>query len=391
MSEKDSYYLIGSALRHHIRRVILRRLSSHSTTFSELLAELGIKSGHLCYHLKAMSPLLARSQDGTYELSKDGKVAFNIMKRMEEATSPISYRLRRPQAKSILSLSLVVLCLLGLTIYEFSEMSTLRADIIGLKDELESIRDILLYSKEYTCFSALEELEPREIRINDVREMDAAQFVGPPGRLEVEAEVFGGFLYLLEVRKGGVVLEISIRFSDQFAGDKIGIVALFNEKDPSDYLYRESFSSSGTLSWSLPSPGRYLLAMNFVIESVLSNISGDTLSTLTGLRLVRTAEVPSGPISPIGLTSPSLTGTILIGSPDAASLKVICLFSQQEAQHCGGAVPFPTEWIRIGPDHRGMGLIPTVGCDLEVKVVKGGLPVSFWMTIERSCLYLDHP
>jgi hypothetical protein len=91
-AEDDTYSTIFTALKHPIRRNILRRLNTSSATYTELLNELEIENGLLTYHLESMRDLLKKKEDGSYTLSEFGKAGLSLIQRVEEP---------RTEAKSI--------------------------------------------------------------------------------------------------------------------------------------------------------------------------------------------------------------------------------------------------------------------------------------------------
>ncbi len=61
--EEDTYDKIFQALKHPIRRRILRELESQPATFTELLKSLGIDNGLLNYHLNNLNELITRVRE----------------------------------------------------------------------------------------------------------------------------------------------------------------------------------------------------------------------------------------------------------------------------------------------------------------------------------------
>ncbi len=83
-AEDDTYSTIFAALKHPIRRNILRRLSSAPISYTELLNSLDIENGLLNYHLEAMRELVKKGEDGAYSLSEYGRAGLNLIQRVEE-------------------------------------------------------------------------------------------------------------------------------------------------------------------------------------------------------------------------------------------------------------------------------------------------------------------
>jgi len=82
--EEDTYTAIFSALRHPIRRKILRMLEEAPATCTEMMNALGVETGLLNYHLESLSALLAKNEEGRYRLSGFGEAALSLTRRVEE-------------------------------------------------------------------------------------------------------------------------------------------------------------------------------------------------------------------------------------------------------------------------------------------------------------------
>ena len=85
-SEDDTYSSIFNALKHPIRRRILRILKEKPATYTEILNQLNIDNGLLNYHLENMKDLLTKNEKGRYDLSEFGRAAINLTNRIEEPT-----------------------------------------------------------------------------------------------------------------------------------------------------------------------------------------------------------------------------------------------------------------------------------------------------------------
>lgn len=82
--EAETYTLVSTALKHPIRRRILRMLGEGALTFTEMQEPLKINSAHLSYHLNAMRELLSQTESGEYFLSTFGEATLSLMHRVEE-------------------------------------------------------------------------------------------------------------------------------------------------------------------------------------------------------------------------------------------------------------------------------------------------------------------
>jgi len=86
--EEDTYNAIFSALKHPIRRKILRTLDQAPATYTEMLNTLGIETGLLNYHLESLSSLIAKNEENKYNLSDYGRAALSLTRRVEEPSAP---------------------------------------------------------------------------------------------------------------------------------------------------------------------------------------------------------------------------------------------------------------------------------------------------------------
>jgi len=82
--EEDLYTEIFSALKHPIRRRILRSLEPNRRTYTELLNDLGVDTGLLNYHLDHLGSLIRKADDGRYMLSDFGVAALGLTTRIED-------------------------------------------------------------------------------------------------------------------------------------------------------------------------------------------------------------------------------------------------------------------------------------------------------------------
>ncbi len=140
--EDDTYSTIFTALKHPLRRRILRRLQTSPATYTELLNELSIENGLLNYHLENIKELLTKMEDGRYTLNEFGKAGVQLLQRVEE---PITIKAqmsghRRDLLIKIISLTIVF-------ILSFSTWSLYYSNQ-GLRSELakQSHEGLLTYS-----------------------------------------------------------------------------------------------------------------------------------------------------------------------------------------------------------------------------------------------------
>lgn len=86
-ADEEVYSRIFSALRHGVRRRILRMLSKGKMTFTSMCDGLGITSSHLTYHLDALGELISKDDSG-YALSVFGRAAVSMMSSVEDSPGP---------------------------------------------------------------------------------------------------------------------------------------------------------------------------------------------------------------------------------------------------------------------------------------------------------------
>jgi hypothetical protein len=84
--EDDTYSTMFTALKHPIRRKILRIINQSPVTYTEILSQLEVDNGLLNYHLDNMKDLIAKRDGGQYVLSEFGKAAVALTQKVEETT-----------------------------------------------------------------------------------------------------------------------------------------------------------------------------------------------------------------------------------------------------------------------------------------------------------------
>jgi DNA-binding transcriptional ArsR family regulator len=108
-SEDDTYSTMFTALKHPIRRKILRILNQAPATYTEILNQLNIDNGLLNYHLDNMKDLVTKNDEGKYHLSEFGEAAVGLTEKVEEApTKPKDVLRLRPSQITALLLVLVI-------------------------------------------------------------------------------------------------------------------------------------------------------------------------------------------------------------------------------------------------------------------------------------------
>jgi DNA-binding transcriptional ArsR family regulator len=102
--EEETYSTVFAALKHPIRRKILRVLSEGSRSFTDMQNSFNINSPVLTYHLEALRDLISKTEDGKYRLSSTGEGAIALMERVEEAPRTMSRTFSSTKRRRILSL-----------------------------------------------------------------------------------------------------------------------------------------------------------------------------------------------------------------------------------------------------------------------------------------------
>jgi hypothetical protein len=77
MAGRESLF---QSLSHEIRQSIMVMLSGEPRTYTYLLDELGVESGHLAYHLRQMGGVVEKDGEGVYHLTALGVEAYLFLK-----------------------------------------------------------------------------------------------------------------------------------------------------------------------------------------------------------------------------------------------------------------------------------------------------------------------
>ena len=141
---EETYSVIFSALKHPVRRRILRMLCVEELTYSQILSTLGIDSGHLNYHLENLGELLAKTEQGKYRLSAFGKATVELMTGVEETKISASEarNLWSPRNGLLLLLqvvAIVALVIAGLTFLNVKYDSTSFSWSSGRLDDIRLV------------------------------------------------------------------------------------------------------------------------------------------------------------------------------------------------------------------------------------------------------------
>jgi len=163
--EDDTYSTIFTALKHPIRRRILRILNQTPTTYTDILTQLGIDNGLLNYHLDNMKDLITKGEGGKYSLSEFGRAAVNVTEKVEApAKDKTNWLGVKPMIGVLLILAIAIASLSAFSIYQLDQLNKqgnlLSQKILELNtttaklQSLSSIVDLTNKIKPATAFSS---------------------------------------------------------------------------------------------------------------------------------------------------------------------------------------------------------------------------------------------
>lgn len=149
-----------NALRHGVRRNILRMLEGGELTFTAMAERLDLSSSHLTYHLDSLKELVSKSDNG-YRLSVFGVAAADMMRKVEEppGQGALKARTQRYLIVCLLAALVIASSLLVVTHLETSGLRSLsgqqEAVIEALHMEYEPMTRLsgLMDTRPFTHFS----------------------------------------------------------------------------------------------------------------------------------------------------------------------------------------------------------------------------------------------
>lgn len=112
--EEETYSLVFTALKHPIRRKILRVLAERPHSFTDMQKLFNVTSPFLTYHLDSLKELVLKTENGMYRLSNMGEGAVALMEKVEETprTTPRDTMLsKRKRIPSMIQLSLTIIAI----------------------------------------------------------------------------------------------------------------------------------------------------------------------------------------------------------------------------------------------------------------------------------------
>ena len=111
--------MILSALKHPLRRKILRMLADKPLSFSEIRESVNIDSGHLNYHIKSIGDVVVHTEDGKYALSSVGLAAIELVSNVEEhdRSNRTNRRTKRVSRLALVFSAIFTVALLTASVY----------------------------------------------------------------------------------------------------------------------------------------------------------------------------------------------------------------------------------------------------------------------------------
>jgi len=162
MSEFDEevYSTMFNALRHGVRRNILRMLEGGELSFTTIAERLNLSSSHLTYHLDSLKELVSKTDSG-YSLSLFGVAAVDMMRKVEEPPDSwaLGVRNQRYIIVGLLAAFVIVSGLFWTTYLEAAGLRSLSGQqevlIEALREEYEPIASLseLMDTRSFTHFS----------------------------------------------------------------------------------------------------------------------------------------------------------------------------------------------------------------------------------------------
>jgi DNA-binding transcriptional ArsR family regulator len=109
--EEETYSTVFKALKHPVRRKLLRVLSQGSRTFTDLQSAFKVNGAVLTYHLDAMKELICKTEDGKYSLSTMGEGAIALMERVEDPPKVVSTNPSHKNGRRLSILQSATICI----------------------------------------------------------------------------------------------------------------------------------------------------------------------------------------------------------------------------------------------------------------------------------------
>ncbi len=155
--EDDTYSSMFTALKHPIRRKILRVINQKPSTYTEILNQLGVDNGLLNYHLDNMKDLTTKDEKGRYHLSEFGRAAVGLTERVEETPRKRNILGMSPRAIGGVFLILIV-ALASVSALYFVQQRDYQSQLFAYQNQVTSLteRNSVLESELAPAREALE-------------------------------------------------------------------------------------------------------------------------------------------------------------------------------------------------------------------------------------------
>ena len=146
---EEVYSTIFNALRHGVRRNILRMLNKQELSFTAIEETLSLSSSHLTYHLEALKELVTKTENG-YKLSVFGQAAVEMIEKVEDPPQEHAKRnLKYKQISTILlAITIITSGLFGYSQIQLNEMRYNQTEQINQIKTLTEKLELYEYEKE---------------------------------------------------------------------------------------------------------------------------------------------------------------------------------------------------------------------------------------------------
>jgi len=138
---EEVYSTIFNALRHGVRRNILRMLSLQELPFSAMEERLSLSSSHLTYHLDALKELVTKTDTG-YKLSVFGQAAVEMIEKVEDPPQIQAKKTLQYKQATFILLAIAILTS-GLFGYSQIQLGELRFNQTTQINEIKTLQEKL--------------------------------------------------------------------------------------------------------------------------------------------------------------------------------------------------------------------------------------------------------
>jgi len=222
--EEDTYSTIFNALKHPIRRRILRIIDAEPSTYTKIQIQLNIDNGLLNYHLENMRSLLFKEENGDYNLSEFGHGATVLLERVEQPVTSRVDTILGLSPLQIKSIMVVIIICLGALTFSHVELNNkynvletrydlLRESQTEAQKSLESVMvsetlQIAIKEETIPAYSIITHNTSTIILSTElIEDVNVPRRVGgyrllllSPEEIEEKAKAEGDFLYLIFTR-----------------------------------------------------------------------------------------------------------------------------------------------------------------------------------------------